>query len=88
MSDARNNSITTSNYSVTTESSYHGSKIIVRFNGICLKQDKITYTHRKTVNIYIVCEINKNYDISSYSTLENGLFGVIALIKIIDIDEY
>ena len=88
LSDARNNSITTSNYSITTESSYYGSKIIVRFNGICLKQDKITYTHRKTVNIYIVCEIIKNYGISSYSTLENGLFGVIALIKIIDIDEY
>ena len=37
LSDARNNSITTSNYSITTESSYYGSKIIVRFNGICLK---------------------------------------------------
>ena len=35
------------------------TKIRVKFSGSCLKQDKITYTHGKIVNIYIVYEINK-----------------------------
>ena len=37
-----------------------GNKIKVKFNGSCLKQsNKISYTHGKIVNIYIVYEINK-----------------------------
>ena len=38
--------------------SYIGNKTRVKFDGICLKQDKITFTHWKTVNIYFVYEIN------------------------------
>ena len=39
---------------------YIGNKIKVKFNGSCLKQsNKISYTHGKIVNIYIVYEINK-----------------------------
>ena len=34
--------------------SYFINKIKVKFNGNCLKQDKITYTHGTLVNIYIV----------------------------------
>ena len=64
------NSITASNYSVTLELSYYGSKIGVTFNGSCLKQDKIKYNQGEIVNIYIVYE-NKNYDISSTPTQEN-----------------
>ena len=42
----------------TFDSSYFWgkSKIRVKFNGSCLKQDKVTYTHGKLVNIYIVYE--------------------------------
>ena len=36
-----------------------------------LKQDKITYTPGKIVNIYIVYEISKNFNFSSYPTLKN-----------------
>ena len=32
--------------------------------------------------------INKNFDISSYSTLENCLFGAVKLTKHTDIDQY
>ena len=39
--------------------SYLGTKIRIKFSGSCLKQDKITYTHGRIVNIYIVYEINK-----------------------------
>ena len=42
----------------------------------------------KIVNIYIVCEINKNFNISSYPTLENCLFGAVKLTKHPDIDQY
>ena len=37
----------------------------VKFNGSCLKQDRFTYTdkrvvytHKRTVSIYVACQIN------------------------------
>ena len=53
-----------------------------------LKQDKLTYTHGKIVNIYIVYEISKNFNISSYPTLKNCLFTPVSLTKNNDIDKY
>ena len=88
LSDEVINSIKMSNYSVIPCLDYYGTKIKVKFNGICLKQDKITYTHGKIVNIYIVYEISKNYNISSYSALESCLFGAVSLTKNADIDKY
>ena len=88
MSDERINSITASNYSITPKLSYYGSKIRVKFNGSCLKQDKATYSHGTIANIYIVYEISKNYNIRSYSTLENRLFGAVSFTKHADIDQY
>ena len=35
------------------------NETIMVFNGSCLKQDKVTYNHEKTINIYIVYEIVK-----------------------------
>ena len=43
LSVKRINSITTSNYSITPELSYYGTKARVKSNGSCLKQDKATY---------------------------------------------
>ena len=40
------------------------------------------------VNVYIVYEINKNCDISSYPTLKNCQFGAFALTKNVHIDKY
>ena len=40
LSDERINSITASNCSITPELSYYDSKIKVKSNGSCLKQDK------------------------------------------------
>ena len=48
---------------------YLGTKTRVRFNESCLKQDKITYNHRKIVSMYIIYEINKNDSTSSDPTL-------------------
>ena len=68
---------------------YTANKTRVKFHGGCLKQEKITFTHGKTVNIYIVYELifsNRGYD--DYPTLENCLFGAVKLTKNVDIDKY
>ena len=67
---------------------YLGTKTKVRFSGSCLKQYKITFTHGKIVNIYIVYEINKNDKTNSDLTLENCLFGAVSLTKNAGIDRY
>ena len=71
LSDERINSNTESNHSITPELSYYGGKTRVEFNESCSKQDKVAYSHGTIVNMYIVHEISKNYNISSYPTLGN-----------------
>ena len=51
-------STNTSDKSLAPVLSYIGNKTRVKFYGNCLKQDKTTFTHGKTVNIYIVYEIS------------------------------
>ena len=53
----------------------------------CLKQEKITFNYGKT-NIFIVYEIEKSVNISSYPTLENCLFGAVKLTKHVDVCMY
>ena len=65
---------------------YVGTKKTVKFNGDCLKQGKITFNHGKLVSIYIVYEIERSVNISSYPTLENFLFGPVKLTKHVDVD--
>ena len=88
LSDERINSVTASNYSITPEYGYYSSKIRIKFHGSCSKQDKPIYTHGKIGNNYIVYEINKIYNISTYPALENSLFGAVSLTKTNDIDKY
>ena len=76
--DERLDSITASNYKITPELSFYGTKTRVEFNGSCLQQDKVTYNHGKIVNIYIFYEISKNDNIRGYPTLENCLFGAVS----------
>ena len=88
LSDEELDSITACNYKITPELSYYGTKTKIEFNGSCLKQDKVTYNHGKIVNIYILSEISENYNISSYSTFKNCLFGAVSLAKNAAIDKY
>ena len=88
MSDENITAPTTSDYKINPQLSYFGTKTRLEFKGSCLKQDKITYDHGKIVNIYIAYEISKNFNISSYSTLENCLFSAVSLIKNDDLDKY
>ena len=74
---------------LTPSLNYLGTKIRVKFSGSCLKEDKVTFTHGKIVNIYIVYEINKKDNtIISDTTLENCLFGAVTLTKHVNIDKY
>ena len=84
LSDEIINSNTSANHSITPELSFYDIKISVKFNGCCLKEDKVTYNHGAIVNIYTVYEISTNYNISSYPTL----FGAVSLTKRSDIDQH
>ena len=82
------NSIKTPNHSITPNLDYYGTKTRVEVNGSCLKQDSVTFSHGKVVNIYIVYEISKSINISNYPTQENCLFGAVSLTKNADINKY
>ena len=82
MSDERSNSINTSGYGINPYlSNYDTNKIKVKFIGGCLKQDRATLLHGGIVNIYTVYKITDNFNVSSYPTLENCLFGGAKLTK-------
>ena len=89
MPDERINSIKTSDYRITPYLSYYVTKTRVEFNESCLKQDKITHTHRKIVSIFIVYEFVGGYSgDENYPTLQNALFGAVQLTKNAHIDKY
>ena len=59
----------------------------VKFNGSCLKQDKIMFNHG-IVNIYIVYSLKSTLNYNEVITLENCLFGAVKLTKNADISKY
>ena len=73
--------ISTSDNSLNPTLSYYDAKIRVKFTGGCLKQSKISYTHGKGVNIYIVYELGASSCSNSDPTLHNCLFGAVTLTK-------
>ena len=79
---------TTSDNSLTPALNYYGTKTRVEFTGSCLKQSKISYTHGKVVNIYIVYELAASSSHDSDPTIKNCLFGAVTLTKNADIDKY
>ena len=79
---------TTSDNSLTPELKYYGTKTRVKFNGSCLQQSNILYTHSTIVNIYIGYELGASGSHNNDSTLKNYLFGAVSLAKNADIDKY
>ena len=66
-----------------------GNKIRVKFNGSCLKQsNKVTYAHKKIVNIYIVYELGASSSRVNDPALKNCLFVAATLTKNANIDKY
>ena len=87
LSDENITAPTTSDYKLNPKLNCFGTKTRVEFRGSSLKQDKITFTHEKIVNIYIVYELDKIY-VKISPMLVNCLFGAVSLIKNADIDKY
>ena len=80
---------TTSDNYLAPALSYYGTKFLVKFTGSCLKQDKVTFNHKKVVNIYVVYELNKIAAIgNNFLKLQNALFGAVLSTKNADIDKY
>ena len=72
---------TISDNSITPALSYYSNKTRVKFTGSCLKQSKISYTHGKVVNIYIVYEFGESSSHVNDPTLKNCFFGAVTLTK-------
>ena len=72
------------NITLTPEVKFTGKRMYVKFSGSCLKQDKITFNHGKTVNVYIVYDLKSNLN-NFDPSLKNCLFGAIKLTKNSDI---
>ena len=54
------------------------TKLRVKFKGSCLKQEKVTFTNNKVVNVYIACEINLWLNIQGADfALGNSVFGAV-----------
>ena len=79
---------TTSDNSLTPSLSYYRSKTRVKFTGSSLKEPKISYTHGKVLNIYIVYELGASSSHNNDPALKNCLFGAVTLTKNADIDKY
>ena len=80
--------LTASDHNLIPTLSYSGTKKKLKFTGSYSKQDQISYTHRKVVNVYIVYETGASGSNDNDTTLKNCLFGTITLAKNTDIDKY
>ena len=82
LSNKSNNPPAKSDDSLAPSLNYISNKTRAKFGGSCLGQEKITFTHVKIVNIYIVYEINLwDHGYDNYPALENSLFGAVHLVK-------
>ena len=79
---------TTSNNSLAPAINNYGTKTRVKFTGSCLQQSKISYTHGKIVNIYVVYELGAASSNIKDPTLKNCLSGTVTLTKNININKY
>ena len=77
---------TTSDHRLNLQVDYYGTKIRVKFNGSCFKQDKSTDTHKNVASIYILYELSSSH--SDDPTPKNCLFGAVRLTKYADIGKY
>ena len=66
-----------SDKSLTPLIDYYSYNIRVKFNGSILRQTKVSYTHEKTVNIYILYELAGSSSLADDPTLKNCLFGSV-----------
>ena len=65
---------TRSDNSLAPSLDYFINKTKLKFNGGCLKQDKISYNHGTIVNIYTVYKLKSNLNNFAFA-LKDCLFG-------------
>ena len=87
LSDGSIKAPATSDTSLSPLVDYFGNKIRLKFNGSCLKQNKLTYTQRTIVNIYTVYEMGASSSFNDHPKLKNSLFGAVKLTKNTDFDK-
>ena len=68
---------TTSDNSLIPVVSYYGTKTRVTFIGSFLKQSKLSYTHGKVGNIYIVYKLGASSSHNNDPSLKSCLFGAV-----------
>ena len=88
MSDEKINSVKTPNHSITPNLDHYDTRTRVEFNGSCFRQDKVTYTHKDVVSIYIVYVLGACSSHSDDPTIKNCLFATVKLSKNADIDKH
>ena len=78
-----------SNNNLAPAWSYINTKLRVNLWWNFLKQDKVIFTQKQLVNIYIVFEIHLwPFNVGRDFVLGNSLFGVVKLAKNVDSDKY
>ena len=56
----------------------HNSKIALKFEGNCLKQDKVSFAQRNMVNIFVVYEVNTwSRNLKADLTFKGCLLGAV-----------
>ena len=80
----------TSGNSFTPKLTYiHNSKIPAKFEGNCLKEDKMSFTQGNVVNFFTFYKIDIwSHDLSTNFTLKGCLFGAVKLSKNANPDKY
>ena len=78
----------TSDNSLNPLIGYVNDKIRLKFNGSCLKQPKLSYTHGKVINVYIDYELGASSSHNNHPTLKHYLFGAVTLTKNADLGKY
>ena len=89
MSDKSIKSLAAYNYSLAQTLNHINIKPQAKFHGSCLKQERVTFNHKKVVNIYFVYEINLwSHILSAIFVLGNSLLGAVKSTQIADSDKY
>ena len=73
---------------ITSDNSLTPALNKIKFTGSCLRPSKISYTHGKVVNIYIVYELGASSSHVNDPSLKICLFCAVTFTKNADIDKY
>ena len=72
----------------SNNSLYSNTKIRVKLDDRCLKQEKVTFKHKQLVNIYIFLRNFWTFNVCKYFALKNSLIWVDKLTNNPDPDKY